>query len=356
MPPVTSDDTGAGGGTADHQVALAVIAREWLRIGIIGFGGPPAHIVTVPRALCRRAAVAQRRGLRARHRRHQPAPGTGLDPARHLLRLAPPPHRRRGAGRPVLHRARPGADPGPLGAVLLGQPSGMGAGRGGRGRGGGGRGGPRRGDPSHGAELAEGRHLAGAPDPMGGVPGARRGGRGDRRPVSRPGPPGLRAGRDGRAAGGPARRRRSAPSRPGLLAAAVPAAGGLGALAWVAFKVGALSYGGGFVIMPLMQADAVSHYHWMTSAQFLNARGPRPADSGPGRPDRGRRGLRGRGPGRRAAGRRGGLRPLLRLRPGRGSALRPAADQPDGPGLPGRGRPGRHRRHRRGRRPPRRSP
>jgi chromate transporter len=46
---------------------------------------------------------------------------------------------------------------------------------------------------------------------------------------------------------------------------------GLGALAWVAFKVGALSYGGGFVIVPLMQADAVDNYHWMTSGQFLNA-------------------------------------------------------------------------------------
>jgi chromate transporter len=54
-------------------------------------------------------------------------------------------------------------------------------------------------------------------------------------------------------------------------AAAVPAVGGLGALAWVAFKVGALSYGGGFVIVPLMQSDAVNHYHWLTSAQFLNA-------------------------------------------------------------------------------------
>jgi chromate transporter len=43
------------------------------------------------------------------------------------------------------------------------------------------------------------------------------------------------------------------------------------ALAWVAFKVGALSYGGGFVIVPLMQADAVSHHHWMTDGQFLNA-------------------------------------------------------------------------------------
>ncbi|SEL50873.1 chromate efflux transporter [Streptacidiphilus jiangxiensis] len=55
------------------------------------------------------------------------------------------------------------------------------------------------------------------------------------------------------------------------LAVAAPAAGGLLSLAWVAFKVGALSYGGGFVIIPLMQADAVNHYHWMTAAQFLNA-------------------------------------------------------------------------------------
>ncbi len=47
--------------------------------------------------------------------------------------------------------------------------------------------------------------------------------------------------------------------------------GGLGALSWVAFKVGALSYGGGFVIVPLMQGDAVHTYHWMTNAQFLNA-------------------------------------------------------------------------------------
>jgi chromate transporter len=57
------------------------------------------------------------------------------------------------------------------------------------------------------------------------------------------------------------------------LSAVVPAvaAGGLGAVAWVAFKVGALSYGGGFVIIPLMQHDAVQAYHWMTSAEFLSA-------------------------------------------------------------------------------------
>ena len=52
---------------------------------------------------------------------------------------------------------------------------------------------------------------------------------------------------------------------------AVAVTGGLGALSWVALKVGALSFGGGFVIIPLMQADAVHHYHWMTNAQFLNA-------------------------------------------------------------------------------------
>jgi chromate transporter len=47
--------------------------------------------------------------------------------------------------------------------------------------------------------------------------------------------------------------------------------GGTGALAWTALKVGALAFGGGFVIVPLMQSDAVSTYHWMTHAQFLNA-------------------------------------------------------------------------------------
>ena len=47
--------------------------------------------------------------------------------------------------------------------------------------------------------------------------------------------------------------------------------GVLASLSWVALKVGALSYGGGFVIIPLMQADAVNRYHWMTSGQFLTA-------------------------------------------------------------------------------------
>jgi chromate transporter len=58
-------------------------------------------------------------------------------------------------------------------------------------------------------------------------------------------------------------RRRGAAWGSGATRSVIPAAvlhvgaiGGLGALAWVALKVGALSYGGGFVIIPLMQHDA----------------------------------------------------------------------------------------------------
>jgi len=43
----------------------------------------------------------------------------------------------------------------------------------------------------------------------------------------------------------------------GALPVAVAASGGIGAIAWTSFKVGALSFGGGFVIIPLMQGDAV---------------------------------------------------------------------------------------------------
>jgi chromate transporter len=53
--------------------------------------------------------------------------------------------------------------------------------------------------------------------------------------------------------------------------AAIAATGGAGAVAWTAFKVGALSFGGGFVIIPLMQGDAVHVHHWMTNQQFLDA-------------------------------------------------------------------------------------
>jgi chromate transporter len=68
--------------------------------------------------------------------------------------------------------------------------------------------------------------------------------------------------------------RRSTSGTVAALAGVLPSlavGGGLGAVAWTAFKVGALSYGGGFVIIPLMQADAVSVHHWMSAGQFLTA-------------------------------------------------------------------------------------
>jgi chromate transporter len=52
---------------------------------------------------------------------------------------------------------------------------------------------------------------------------------------------------------------------------AVTATGTVGDLVWTALKVGALSFGGGFVIVPLMQGDAVHAYHWMSNTEFLNA-------------------------------------------------------------------------------------
>lgn len=62
-----------------------------------------------------------------------------------------------------------------------------------------------------------------------------------------------------------------AASWPVVLASGAGTVGTLLGVCWVALKVGMLSYGGGFVIVPLMQADAVGRYHWMTAGQFLNA-------------------------------------------------------------------------------------
>jgi chromate transporter len=58
---------------------------------------------------------------------------------------------------------------------------------------------------------------------------------------------------------------------PPMLMTATATTGGLAALAFTAFKVGALSYGGGFVIIPLMQHDAVDAHHWLSAGQFLDA-------------------------------------------------------------------------------------
>ncbi|MET8702659.1 chromate efflux transporter [Kitasatospora sp. NPDC004723] len=270
------------------RVSLGTIAREWGRIGITGFGGPPAHILLL-RRLCveRRAwlspeefedgiaatnllpgpASTQLAILTARRLRGTPgalvggacfiAPGLALilalavlflagDPPRWVLgaaagagaavpavavqaatSLVPVSFTRAGRGRGARARWAGYALAGALAAVLTGPwlvlvliASGL-------------------------AEIAvrdRGRRLA-------------------------------RTRGHGPTQGGGTGRERPRRTRAGLLplAAGLPALGGLGAVAWVAFKVGALSYGGGFVIIPLMQNDAVDRYHWMTDGQFLNA-------------------------------------------------------------------------------------
>ncbi|WP_022928994.1 chromate efflux transporter [Patulibacter americanus] len=79
------------------------------------------------------------------------------------------------------------------------------------------------------------------------------------------------AGPAGAPAGGPAGGRVGVQAWPVAILAAAASTGGLGALAWTAFKVGGLSYGGGFVIIPLMRADAVDRHGWLTDARFLDA-------------------------------------------------------------------------------------
>lgn len=58
---------------------------------------------------------------------------------------------------------------------------------------------------------------------------------------------------------------------PLLAVAAAISPAKLPALTWVAFKVGALSFGGGLVIIPLMQHDVVGAHHWLSQREFAGA-------------------------------------------------------------------------------------
>ncbi len=58
-----------------------------------------------------------------------------------------------------------------------------------------------------------------------------------------------------------------------VVAVAVAAAlwgGVVGAMALSFFKTGSVAFGNGATIMPLIQADAVTHYHWLTQGQFAD--------------------------------------------------------------------------------------
>jgi chromate transporter len=252
--------------SAGGAPGLAVILREWGRIGCVGFGGPPAHV-----ALLRELCVERREWIADDEFEHGIA-ATNLLPGPASTQLA-------------IYcawrlRGIPGALVGGLGfivpgliliialaALFLGSPPdwvrGIGAGA--------------------GAVVAAVAVQAGVSlmgPSWGRAQGAQRA-----RWVGY-----VLAGGGAAAAIGPwlvlvllgcgaieLGWRRSGAARglaalspwPLLLAAA--GAGGLGALCWTAFKVGALSYGGGFVIIPLMQADAVERYRWMTESEFLGA-------------------------------------------------------------------------------------
>ena len=309
-----------------ERVSLAVIAREWGRIGCIGFGGPPAHI-----ALLRKLCV-QDRGWLA---------GSEFEDGVSVCNLLPGPAstqlaiycawRLRGtagalvagfcfifpglvvilalatlflAERPPgwVSGAALGADAAVpavalAAAITLIPASWQRAGQ------------RREGEPGAGERGAAqpGAAQPGVGEPGAGEPGVGRPGVGAREADARPPGRGARrrirpvharwcgyllAGGASGALLGPwlvlvlaacglievavtSRPPAHRPSPAGvvLLASAggTLAAGGLAAVAWVAFKVGALSYGGGFVIIPLMQRDAVHTYHWMSAGQFLTA-------------------------------------------------------------------------------------
>jgi chromate transporter len=244
--------------------SLGAIAREWGRIGVVGFGGPPAHI-----ALLRELVVERRRwlpaaqfedGLAAVNLLPGPAstqlaiftawrtrgvagalvgglafilPGLVLITALAVLFLGDPPDWIRGAG------AGAGAAVGAV-AVHAGWSLAV---------------------PAWARVAKDARWRFVAYALLGGGAAATLG-------------PWLVAVLIACGAVEVAWRRLSASSlsvAPFLALVAAAAGGTLASLTWVAFKVGALSYGGGFVIIPLMQADAVERYGWMTDTEFLNA-------------------------------------------------------------------------------------
>ncbi|MFJ5234092.1 chromate transporter [Kitasatospora sp. NPDC088391] len=296
-----------------ERVPLAVIAREWGRIGVLGFGGPPAHILLLRRLCVERhgwiAASEFEDGIAATNLLPGPAstqlaiftawrlrgtagalvggaafilPGLllilllsalflAVDPPRWVLgaaagagaavaavalqaanSLVPASRQRSGPGRArarwyayLLCGAAAAVLTGPwLVLVLIATGAAEIAFRRRS------RGTSPTDDPALGRPDAGPGHGGGDGADGGGEDGGAGGG-----------------GKDGGADGGGRRPRFGLPP----LLALSTATGGLGALAWVALKVGALSYGGGFVIIPLMQQDAVHRYHWMTDGQFLNA-------------------------------------------------------------------------------------
>src|SRR5215218_5391945 len=249
-------------GSRPVRVPLATVLREWGRLGLIGFGGPPAHV-----ALLRELVVDRRRWIDAREFEDANA-ACQLLPGPASTQLAIYCALRVGGLRGAIVGGFGFIVPGLLmvlaiAALALGDAPpewilGIGAGA--------------------GAAVVAVIVQAGIALGRGSLAGRRD----VRAPLY------IAAGFAAVALAGPyvvlvllaagglelAWRRRARVALhawPILVVAAASGASQLPALAWTAFKVGALSYGGGFVIIPLMQGDAVDRHGWMTDAEFLNA-------------------------------------------------------------------------------------
>jgi chromate transporter len=248
-----------------RQPSLGEIVREWGRIGCVGFGGPPAHIALL-RELC-----VERRGWLSAHEFEDAIAACNLLPGPASTQLAIFCAWRVGGRRGALLGGLGFILPGLLAILglsvlfLAGSPPlwvrGAGAGAGAAVAAVAMRAGAGLVPSSWVRSPAHGRWVVYAL--LGGLAGALAGAWLVLVLVAC----GLleawlrRPGGDGALSLNP----------PVLLALAATGSGGLLALAWTALKVGALSYGGGFVIVPLMQGDAVHRYHWMSDPQFLNA-------------------------------------------------------------------------------------
>ena len=209
--PVARDD-------AAVRVPLGVVAREWLRIGLTGFGGPLAHI-----ALLQRLVVERHGWMSAREFSDAVAACNLLPgPASTQLaifcahRLAGP--ARRDRRRPGLRRPRRAHRARPVGPVP-GRRAARRRARGGRrGRSGGGRGRRRGGAGAARPRLGARARPPGAARPLARLPGRRdRGGRAHRA-LARARPARLRA-RRGRAADAPGRAALHRRARPRVAAA-----------------------------------------------------------------------------------------------------------------------------------------
>jgi chromate transporter len=249
-----------------HHVPLATVLREWGRIGLVGFGGPPAHV-----ALLRELTVERRRWLDAREFEDANA-ATQLLPGPASTQLAIYCAQRVAGGAGAVVGGLAFILPGlalvlAISAVALAESPpawvrGVGA----------------------GAAAAVVAVVVQAGLALGRSSLAARRGGALARAVAY-----LAAGAVAAVLAGSAvvivllacgfaelawRRRPGAALHAwpvGLVLVAVTGAAALPALAWTALKVGALSYGGGFVIIPLMHGDAVDAYGWMTDAEFANA-------------------------------------------------------------------------------------